>query len=262
MDMSRRWMTVANLLARPNHRTASITLGLALLAAAASLLCATPSRAALISVDFDQTTAVATQAGFTSIAGPVSNATTLSQVVGGFTVSADFTSTSAFSGAFNRGGVTNGGALTYADLYNDFLYTNLASSAGIILSIAGVTPNTPYTFTLYSFDPSMSTATSITTTFAAGANTSGASGTVTYTSVTPTYTSVVPTTNNQYSTTLTFTSTTSTINIFATATNNAPGISADYLRINGFTMDAVPEPASLALFSLAGLTLVRRRRGC
>jgi hypothetical protein len=113
----------------------------------------------------------------------------------------------------------NKGDFTYASLYNNMAYS---TGTSMVLSIAGVTPNTTYTITLFAWDL-IAHSNYYTTTFAAVAPTSGAGGTVTESPGVP------PTSNLQYSTTFDVTSTTSELNISITG-SVAPAF------FNGFTL--------------------------
>jgi hypothetical protein len=216
------------------------------------------SAAPIVAVDFDQndpnfSNNSVTQSGFTSVSGPVQdNSTpTASQAIAPYTVTVTASPVqNNFQGFFYRGGLTNSGSFTDANLYNDFVYTNGSAGSTIQLSISGVTPGKEYALTLYSYDHTLNSVSSETNTFAPTGNTTGGTGTVTY-AVDPSTPNTVdaPTYNSEFSTTIYVSSTTNTLDILASANNQGDG--SDGLRINGFTLSDVPEPGSLA--ALAGL---------
>ena len=210
-------------------------------------------------MDFDYTGAsLQTQSGFSSFAAGLTDNTPQSITVGSYTVGV-----SGQDGFYNRGTVTNAGAFTYADLYDDVVYINNSGSSAITISITGVTPNTPYDVTLYSYDQGPNGTTSgatMTTTFSPGANTTGANGTVAF-NVPNSAPTPNPTSNGQYATTLTLTGTGNMLNITATAAVTSGSVlSGNLLRVNGFELASVPEPSSsVALLTMGGVLLRRRR---
>lgn len=204
---------------------------------------ATPRHASavpLLAVDFGRVISgspTAVQAGFNGMAGAPVEATR-TEAFGAYTVTV--AGEGFFSAGFNAGNADP----SVAALYEDYYYHNAtAAGVGITLSIAGVTPNTDYDVTVWSYDmdnifsptPTLWTPAGITT---------GSSGSV-VNIATP-----FPTTLNDYSTTLRVRSTTGTLDIFGTTTGGAGGT-----RINGFSLSAVPEPATTALAGLGALVI-------
>lgn len=248
-------------------------LSLALAATLLVILCSSIplSAAPLLAIDFDQNDPginpgndLITQPGFTSMSGVVlepgtAPLTAASQTIGPYSVTVSYPVVdSSLQGFFYRGGLTNSGSFTYANLYNDFVYTNGAPGLDptIHFSISGVTPNKLYALTFYSYDNVLNSALSETSTFTPIDNTTGGTGMVTYAPGT------VLTSNSEFSTTIYVSSTTNTLDISASANNQVEA--SDGLRVNGFTLSDVPEPSSLAaLVGLAatGLILVARRHG-
>ncbi len=181
---------------------------------ATALLLAVPSTsllaAPLLSVDFQHATnatAGVTQSGFQAFQNNVDPSTSdtrsFATIAGNILVTISG-KTSANDGMFTRGGVANVGSLTFADIYNDFAFNNIntgpnGNKLALSLSGAGITPNTDYSLTFWSYDS-----------LAGQGNHSvainGISGTV-GSAVPIVYTpGVNPTTNLQYATKATFTS--------------------------------------------------------
>ena len=171
--------------------------------------------APLLSIDFDQTGAVSTQAGFSSFAGPTTTTATVSNA---YATSAGSVNVqiSNESGFFNRAKLSDSGSFTNSALYNDFAYTNTTATGGagtasitLTLSGAGIAANTPYSLTFYSYDSGPGTTNvaegshSVLIGGATGSGTTGTPATITYTSTSPI---TPPTSNGQYSATSTFTS--------------------------------------------------------
>jgi hypothetical protein len=121
---------------------------------------------AYLSVDF-QNTADTTQTGFLQFSGAASQtgvtSETFSTVNGNVTVTVDaqIDSSDLGGGYFDRGGLTNSGAFTYASLYNSFTYNNSSAtfstsattSLSLTLSGPGISALTSYNLTFYTFDP-------------------------------------------------------------------------------------------------------------
>ncbi len=222
------------------------------------------SAAQILAVDFDSTvpgpSLSPTEAGFSSVS---STPTT----IGAYTVTV-----SGQDGFYDRGAPSTPSVPD--DLYRDFVYVNnlpngnQSQTSPIDIAIAGLTPNTSYSVTLYSWDLGPNGVvgpadTTELTTFEPkpGSNTSGTTGTVTWTA----HSSGLdpwPTSLGQYATTISLTSTTGTLDIrsFAQAQSGG-GTIESLLRVNGFSVSvATPEPSSLYLLVVGGLLLASRRR--
>ncbi len=136
-------------------------------------------------------------------------------------------------------------ALTYAAVYNDFIYNN---GADFSVALSGLLPSTVYYLRLYSYDSGLGGAITVTNTFTPINGTGGSSGTIIYTS------NVAPVANDTYGTSVVWTSTPAGVIDFRIAANNAR-------RLNGFEL-GIPEPAGLALLAagaVVGLGRCRRR---
>lgn len=199
---------------------------------------------ASIQVDFQPSTGV-TQAGFTGVSN---NTTTL------LPSGIKLTTTGLF---FDRpGGYTNGGAFTYEDLMDDFAYAGAFAQVGnapITLTIENLIPNYDYRTQIWSgdfFTTNPSFATQIQNTYTPTTGT-GAAFSTTFSRITN------PLTNDQYSGTgIIRSDATGKIVILITAAP-APGSTGDtFTRLNGLSLDAVPEPATIAVWSLLGLGAV------
>jgi hypothetical protein len=208
------------------------------------------AQAAILQVDFQASTNQTQQTPevWTSLHGSTSDTNAKQVVVGALTAQV-----SGQAGFFDRGDTAISNSFAYERLYRDFVYRNGPSSGSINFSVSGLQSNTPYYVRLYSYDDDNALpAKTLTTVFSADTalQTSGSSGTVTYT------TNQDPTTEHQYSVLLEFTtSPTGVLGIVASEQNG------NNLRVNGFEIvSVVPEPASLSLLGLAGLAALRRRR--
>jgi hypothetical protein len=211
--------------------------------------------APLLAVDFGRNlgnnpaTPSPVQAGFNGMAGnfplgPNSPPPSLSQVFGAFTVTVtgdpyqgtDYTRVGFEDTATAAAGIDP----SIRNLYEDAMINNLDlnDGTGLNLSIQGITPNTPYSLKLWSYNAE-NTIYATPTQFGprAGSNTSGTSGSVVQ------FASPAPTTLNDYSTTIVVSSTTSKLDIHVASTANFGGT-----RMNGFELSAaVPEPTALVL---------------
>ncbi len=209
--------------------------------AAPSGLCAAP----LLAIDFGRVIAggpTPVQPGFSGMAGaPVEALRT--EPFGPFTVTVQ--GEGFYSAGFNAGNVDP----TVAALYEDYYYHNsTANGVGVTISIAGVTPNTGYDVTLWSYDEdNIFSATP--TTWGPMGSTTGTSGSITN------FATPFPTDLSFNRTTIRVQSTTSTLDIFGTTTGGSGGT-----RLNGFELNVVPEPAAAMLLAIGALVAAGRRR--
>ena len=217
------------------------------------LLPAGVTRAQILSVDFENSDGVsvpaATQPGFVAFdnthAAGGSGATSYGQ----FNVALTGMDT-LLEGLFNRGGVTNGGSLTVADVYNDFAFNNFGTPSGMTLTLAGsgIRPNTDYDLTFYSYDD-LGTAAAHSVSYTGTSGTVGSAGPLAYT------TGVDPTTDGQYAATGTFTSNASgvlTIDMVDTNPGGNDGIRFNALQVDGPAAPSVGAPILRLDFDDAG----------
>jgi PEP-CTERM motif-containing protein len=199
--------------------------------------------APLLAVDFGLTT-TPVQAGFTGMTGGVVMGSK-TDVIGPYTV------TVQGEGFYTAGFNANNVDPSVAALYEDYYYHNSTTNGvGITLSIAAVTPNTPYNLTIWTYDEdNIFTDTPTAWGPAGGSNTSGTSGSI-LNRATP-----YPTNLSFNRTTIQVQSTTSTLDIFGTTTGGSGGT-----RLNGFQLDAVPEPGTTVLLLLGALLVAGRRK--
>ncbi len=118
--------------------------------------------APILAVDFQHSTNGSpgvTQAGFQAFEQDVLNSTSDTRTFGTSEGNVDVTISGKYTpsdGLFVRGGVTNGGGLTFADLYNDFAFDNTLNGDGhnmqLTLSGVGISANTDYELTFYSYE--------------------------------------------------------------------------------------------------------------
>ena len=131
--------------------------------------------AQLLSVDFDDNTPV-TETAFSSFA----EGDKPSKVFGAYTVTVTGEQAAVVGGFFDRGLPPDAGAMTYGELYRDFVFHN--SSGTLSVTIDGVTPNTPYIITWYLFDSAAIGNVANRLQARGGSNTTGSSVDVSYTS--------------------------------------------------------------------------------
>jgi hypothetical protein len=202
------------------------------------------SAAPLLAVDFGRVISgspTAVQPGFSGIAGaPVEG--TRTENVGIYTV------TVTGEGFYSSPTAIDPGV---AALYQDYYYHNSpVNGVGVALSIGGVTANTDYDLTLWSYDgDQIFSATPTLWSPQAGSNTTGTSGSITNFAI-PTPTSLA-----EYATTIRVKSTTTTLDIFGTTTAGGGGT-----RLNGFELNQVPEPSTMILAGIGiAMALAYRR---
>ena len=211
-----------------------------------------PSRAwavPLLAVDFG-TADNYVQSGFGEMAGvvsqPTANATFGSYTVDlagqGFGVS-----TGSHAAAIAQG---------VRPLYRDYYFNDSdVNGVGVNLAIGGVTPNTQYNLTLWSYDGDQSFS-STDTLWSPTNNSSGTSGSVTN------FAFPRPATLSDYSTTIQVSSSTSTLEIFGTTTSGFGGTRLNGFRLNDGVNDVLsvdlgqpsppPSPVQSGFNSMAG----------
>ena len=198
------------------------------------LLSAPVTQAQILSVDFQNSNGVSvpgvTPPGFVAFDNTHATGGSGATAYGQFNVALTGMEP-ALDGLFNRGGVTNGGSLTLADVYNDFAFNNDGTPSSLTLTLAGsgIRPNTNYDLTFYSYDD-LGTAAAHSVAYTGTAGTSGSAGPLAYT------TGVDPTTDGQYASTGTFTANVSgvlTINMVDTNPGGNDGIRFNALQIDG-----------------------------
>ena len=206
------------------------------------LLLTGTANAALLGVDFQNSNGVSvagvTQAGFVAFDNTHSTGTGGTATYGSFnvTVSGLDALNGTIEGLFNRGGVANGGALTFADIYNDFAFNNSNAPITLQLTGAGITPNTRYNLTFYSFDNLTSEPNTHMVSFTGTAGTTGSPALINTTPASD------PTTNGQYASTGTFTSNAAGV-LTVQARNVGPIVANWGPRLNAFEIDLAPAAA-------------------
>ena len=238
-------------------RTISTLVALAVVSATGAIS-STVNAAPVLSVDFGRNlgnnpgTPSPVQSAFNGMAGnfplgPDSPPPSLSQVFGAFTVTV--TGDPYHGTDYSRVGSEDTAAAAASidpsirNLYEDAMINNLDldDGSGLNLSIQGITPNTPYSLKLWSYNAE-NTIYATPTQFGpkAGSNTSGTSGSIVQ------FASPAPVTLDDYSTTIIVSSTTNTLDIHAASTANYGGT-----RMNGFELSGiVPEPSALILAAI------------
>ena len=234
------------------------------------------ARAALVAVQFEQTGVSTTQAGFSPFSGNGSQTgvTSLpfSTVAGTVNVSLNtqIDVNNLGGGYFMRPpGITNSGALTFADLYNSFVFNNSSNgftpnqttSITLTLSGAGISASRAYQLTFYSWDNNPAgesfSPKGHQVTFA---GVSGTSGTASLVSQFDT----APTANNTYAVSQNYTSDSSgnlTFLISDFSGTLSGGAARSGVRLNAFQLNTVPEPGTVTLCLLSlGVCMARRRR--
>jgi ferric-dicitrate binding protein FerR (iron transport regulator) len=137
---------------------------------------------------------------------------------------------SMLDGFYNRGGVSNGGELTFADIYNDFAFKNGSSPQSLTLTVSGsgISPNTEYDLTFYALD-SLTSQGKHSVVYTGTAGTSGA--------VDLQYdTSLYTTTDQGYATTGTFTSNDTGVLTIEMVDTFAGDMGDTGIRLNGIVL--------------------------
>lgn len=221
----------------------------------------------LLSVDFGAS-GEDTETGFSSFGGALDNTTT--STFDSFTTDGSFTSgTTTISltsdsgnlDSRNRDDISDSGAFTYGDLYEDFAFSR---DAGSILTIefSGLNANTGYVVTFFAFDRGGATPPDDTITNIVTHVTDGASSPTGQTTFNPT---VLPTDNLQHGIVLTAVSNSSgvlTFDMSSTGRSTNP-LSFAEPRLAGLQIATIPEPSTYALLlavAVAGCAVTRRRR--
>lgn len=216
----------------------------------------------LLSVDYQNTSvggAPVTQSGFEAFDDSDAGSALYSTVAGDVTVTMTGLD-GAIGGHFNRGGVTNGGGLAFADVYNDFAFKNGGAAGSgspqsmtLTFSGAGISASTSYSLTFFSYD-SVSSGGSHTVSFNGASGSSGSAPDLLWTGGSN------PTTDGQYATTGTFTSDGSGVLTIDLSDSWTGATDTTGIRLNAFELDVIPEPSSGILLGLGGLAMLMRRR--
>jgi hypothetical protein len=198
--------------------------------------------APLLAVDFGLAT-TPVQAGFSGMTGDVVMGSK-TDLFGPYSVTIQ--GEGFYTAGFNAGNVDP----SVAALYEDYYYHNSTTNGvGITLSIAGITANTPYDVTIWTYDEdNIFTDTPTSWGPAGGSNTSGTSGSI-LNRATP---YPIDLTFNR--TTIRVQSTTTSLDIFGTTTGGSGGT-----RLNAFQLDAVPEPGTAILLMIGAIIATARR---
>jgi hypothetical protein len=229
--------------------------------------------AALLAVDVNDRTVVDTPntaPGFSQfqLSGTTAAVGDTTAVVGGYTVTVT---------AVNAAGAPQGGiddrdrgapavtTPTLDQIYDDFIFTaaGVGVGGGVDMSInsgGALAANTPYLFSVYSFDSGSTGQTQPRT--SAWFDGNNADALVLVTSFAG---SVLPVTDDQYKFTgIAMTDASGNLLLKArnTTANDSGGAITPGVFVNGFEIDVIPEPSSWALVCLAGLCggAARRRR--
>jgi hypothetical protein len=163
-----------------------------------------------------------TQATYTALTGDASQST-FSQAVGSFNISLEgqgfFNTTSSNAGLIDA---------SVRDFYRDYYYNNATPGQGVKLVIDGVTPNTDYDLTLWTYDADNFSATP--TNWTPAGTTTGPVGSITNIQ------SPYPTSLADYRTTIRVRSTTTSLEVRGASTAGTGGT-----RLNGFELNLAPE---------------------
>jgi hypothetical protein len=225
----------------------TLVLTSAILAVAVALPAGSARAVSLLAVDFGRVISgspTPVQPGFNGMAGdPVQGSKT--EAFGPYTVTIE--GEGFFSAGFNAGNVDP----SVAALYEDYYYHNSTTNGvGISLAIDGVAPNTDYNLLIWSYDED-NIFSSTDTLWSPDGDTTGSSGTAVN------FAEPYPTDLSTHRTRLRVSSSTSALEVFGTTTSGGGGT-----RINGFMLNAIPEPTSglLTMIGAALFAALRNRR--
>jgi hypothetical protein len=241
------------------------------LAAVAILATRTPTAsAALLAVDVNDRTAVDAPnsvAGFGQfqLSGTTAAVGSSMAVVDGYTITVTAVNAAGapLGGIDDRDRATPTTAPTLNQIYDDFLFTaaGVGAGGGIDMAIASgglLAPNTQYRFSVYSFDSGSTTQTQPrTAAWLDGNNSDLLVLTTSYAGA------VAPITDDQYKFTgvaMTDGSGNLLLRARNTTANDTAGIITPGVFVNGFEIDAIPEPAALSLAMAGGIGLLASRR--
>ena len=151
--------------------------------------------------------------------------------------------------------VSDSGALTFGELYRDFVRASSSTNPVLRVAISGLAANTPYVFTIYSYDAQGGNNSTNTIDYVQTGSTVPF-GSVTYVGM-PSGSEIRPTFNSQFSATTTLT----------TDANGNLSVDARYVSgtersapVNAIQISPVPEPSAALLALAAGVPLLARRR--
>ncbi len=228
------------------------------LIAVALLMPRLATAAVILAVDFNNTTSTDvpdTEPGFTGF-NLSNNGTAVSGITISMAAVQGTSETSLQLLSRDRTTPVEAGALTYDQIYDDFIFVSRAltsqpyTNGGADITLSGLTANTPYTITLYAFDASSPRVRTANWT---------ANGNVLLNTVFDG--SVPPTSNQQYAFSGVGTTDAGGVLLLSgrRSLSNTTGDPAVFF--NALTIDtSIPEPSSLALVIAAPLILNRRRK--
>lgn len=212
--------------------------------------------APILAVDFENEDST-TETDFQSFAhGLDTSSGSVSQSVGAFTVTfSDLNTGEATAGFSERGSLSDSGAFTYADLYNDFGFDK-SGPFTVTIEDGTLAANTAYDVRLFAYDyhsAVYNSGTEVTMNYTPTSGTTGSAVAVTFTA------DHTPADNLDYSNVGTFTTNGSAQIIFEVTAGTNDKSNNPRTLLNGLTV-AVPEPTSFLLLGLAGIVALRPRR--
>lgn len=222
--------------------------------AVTTLLAGSSASAAILAVDFNDGGSAApnfTQGGFIGLAvGQTASSYNSGSLAGPYTVSL-----SGLSGARLRAQPTPGTPV--APLYADFVFrsdNNVDTADSFTLTVEGLEASTTYDVTFYAFDGNNFTDRS--QTYAPVGDTQGQTAVATFGSINNS--GAIPDELSDYAVTVRLT--TNANGSFSYSVTGTTG-NGQFPALNGFEVNAVPEPASMALLASGAAMMFVRRRG-
>lgn len=227
--------------------------------AAASVLVGTSASAAVLAVDFNEATDAATsptQTDFSSANVGQNTSTPLVFTIGDYTVSTVNATGWAYPSNYTQSGARSrtalgGDSADVSDFFRDFIYANDGHGRRFALDIDGLAADTTYNVTFWAFDNAASWQGSYGNQHTVTVTQNGApavTGQIQYTAGT-----VLPESLSDNLVTLSATTDAAGSLVFEVS-------GTDIAILNGFSVDVVPEPASMALFAAGAGMIFRRRR--